>query len=109
MGKSFYCNNCGEKVSEKDKSCPYCHCVFTAVKCPQCGFRGESHFFHDGCPVCGYLAATSRDEESLDAFPEDGTRRKKGWFSRLSPLAAAILLLLTLGLLVFLYFLYCKL
>jgi hypothetical protein len=28
------------------------------VRCPGCGFTGEEGLFRDGCPVCGYSAAS---------------------------------------------------
>jgi len=35
-------------------TCPSCGSVFTAVRCPECGYEGRAPEFRSGCPVCGY-------------------------------------------------------
>lgn len=53
--RRFFCGNCGEEVDQRDELCPHCGAVFSAIKCPQCGYRGKLHEFHRGCPSCGFL------------------------------------------------------
>lgn len=50
----FFCEYCGTEVRQRDRVCPHCGRFFASVKCPSCGFSGDSHVFKDGCPVCGY-------------------------------------------------------
>jgi predicted RNA-binding Zn-ribbon protein involved in translation (DUF1610 family) len=53
----FYCENCGAEVKANAKVCPTCGRFFSAVRCPVCGFTGESSLFLQGCPSCGYAGA----------------------------------------------------
>lgn len=53
--KRFFCENCGEEVEEDQELCPHCGAIFTAIKCPRCGYRGKLHEFFNGCPSCGFL------------------------------------------------------
>jgi len=64
----FFCENCGGEVKANAKVCPHCGRFFSAVRCPVCGFTGESHLFVRGCPNCGY------------AGMEDEARSRKGGF-----------------------------
>ncbi|MCD1653196.1 zinc ribbon domain-containing protein [Treponema zuelzerae] len=50
----FFCEFCGSEVKQKDKFCPRCGKFFASVRCPACGFAGDSSVFRDGCPACGY-------------------------------------------------------
>jgi len=54
MKARFFCENCGKEVTERAGSCPSCGRLFTAVRCPECGFEGKAAEFSPGCPVCGY-------------------------------------------------------
>ncbi|HHU36278.1 MAG TPA: zinc-ribbon domain-containing protein [Treponema sp.] len=56
----FFCEHCGTEVRQNSRVCTHCGRFFASVKCPNCGFTGDSHAFKDGCPTCGY------------AFPKDG-------------------------------------
>jgi predicted amidophosphoribosyltransferase len=51
---SFYCENCGRKVTSGNDSCPGCGQKFYSVRCPSCGFVGASELFKQGCPDCAY-------------------------------------------------------
>ena len=49
-----YCPNCGEEISDKAISCPYCNFAFSKqniVKCDECGMEYESNL--SACPKCG--------------------------------------------------------
>jgi predicted RNA-binding Zn-ribbon protein involved in translation (DUF1610 family) len=50
----FFCEHCGAEVRQNDKVCSMCGRFFSSVKCPACGYSGDSTVFRDGCPVCGY-------------------------------------------------------
>lgn len=54
---SFYCENCGQKVSWGQDTCPGCGQEFDFVLCPSCGFTGEAALFQGKCPQCGYFGA----------------------------------------------------
>ncbi len=54
----FFCEYCGTEVRQNDKVCPHCGRFFASVKCPSCGFAGDSRAFRNGCPVCGYAVKT---------------------------------------------------
>jgi uncharacterized membrane protein YvbJ len=55
----FFCDNCGQEVTDSEKTCPYCGRYFASVRCPACGFSGEDKLFVNGCPSCGYSASPS--------------------------------------------------
>jgi hypothetical protein len=38
--------------------CPRCGQSFVSIRCQQCGFTGEEALFDQGCPACGYSAAS---------------------------------------------------
>jgi len=50
----FFCESCGAEVARNAKACPSCGKFFASVKCPACGFSGDTGIFRDGCPACGY-------------------------------------------------------
>ena len=50
----FFCDFCGNEVSQKDIFCNKCGKFFAAVRCPVCGTTGTSEKFMNGCPKCGY-------------------------------------------------------
>lgn len=54
MRARFFCENCGKEVRGGATICPSCGRLFTAVRCPQCGYEGNDSEFSSGCPVCGY-------------------------------------------------------
>ncbi len=73
-GPKFFCEYCGTEVRQSDKFCRHCGKFFSSVKCPSCGFSGDSKLFRDGCPACGY--AVYRDGGS--ARGGSGGRGRKG-------------------------------
>lgn len=68
----FFCEHCGAEVRQNDKVCSTCGRFFSSVKCPSCGYSGDSAVFRDGCPVCGY--AFARDGKT----PSGTGEKKKG-------------------------------
>jgi primosomal protein N' len=54
MKARYFCENCGKEVSPGATTCPWCGRVFTAVRCPQCGYEGKPSDFRKGCPSCGF-------------------------------------------------------
>jgi uncharacterized membrane protein YvbJ len=55
----FFCENCGAEVPRDEEKCPQCGKYFASVRCPACGFIGETAKFKGGCPVCGYSTANA--------------------------------------------------
>jgi len=53
----FFCENCGAEVPRDEEKCPKCGKYFASVRCPVCGFIGETAQFKGGCPACGYSTA----------------------------------------------------
>jgi len=56
---SFYCENCGREVNSNLNTCPGCGEKFISVRCPSCGFTGESYLFNNKCPQCGFSGSYS--------------------------------------------------
>ena len=50
----FFCDNCGNEVSQDAQECSQCGRSFLSVRCPSCGLTGEPKVFDNGCPKCGY-------------------------------------------------------
>lgn len=82
----YYCEKCGAEVKRTASNCPSCGMPFSAVKCPRCSFVGEAGLFEDGCPSCGYTAA-SFDTGKLRQAPQVAGRSREypkkgapGWF-----------------------------
>lgn len=74
----FFCEYCGSEVKQNDKLCSKCGKFFASVKCPSCGFSGESRIFRDGCPTCGYAVY----EKSIE-YP---IQEKKKKYADIDPL-----------------------
>jgi len=53
----FFCENCGAEVPRDEDKCPQCGKHFASVRCPACGFIGDTAQFKGGCPACGYSTA----------------------------------------------------
>jgi len=53
----FFCENCGAEVPRDEDKCPQCGRHFASVRCPACGFIGDTAQFKKGCPACGYSTA----------------------------------------------------
>ncbi len=70
--RRFFCENCGEEVSEKEDVCHHCGAFFVAIKCPRCRYRGKKHEFFRGCPKCGYLAERTGFETAFRRVRNEG-------------------------------------
>jgi uncharacterized membrane protein YvbJ len=70
----FFCEACGAEVKAGSATCPSCGSLFTAVRCPECGYEGKAPEFRSGCPVCGYRAAPG---ETFTATPVTGRKEKR--------------------------------
>ncbi|MBA7485423.1 MAG: hypothetical protein GH155_00840 [Spirochaeta sp.] len=90
MKARYFCDFCGEEVPANTTRCPRCAKLFTAVKCPKCGYMGKADNFDSGCPSCSYLM----DKE--DFKPVKETPLLKPWIYRVASFALAALLLLFL-------------
>jgi predicted RNA-binding Zn-ribbon protein involved in translation (DUF1610 family) len=77
MKAKFFCESCGAEVRHSERVCPTCGKTFTAVRCPRCGFEGDSKQFMRGCPECGYLNVVPPAGEGADTTPAAGPRKKR--------------------------------
>ncbi|HNY17324.1 MAG TPA: zinc ribbon domain-containing protein [Treponemataceae bacterium] len=76
---AFFCEFCGTQVRQNDRVCPHCGKFFSSVKCPSCGFTGDSKIFRDGCPACGYAFGGHGDNASREGSAKRGASpRLKG-------------------------------
>ena len=72
----FFCEHCGVEVSAASRNCPKCGRFFASVKCPSCGYSGETALFRDGCPACGYaLPGTPVSTSQRSASKKNRSRR----------------------------------
>jgi|WetSurMetagenome_2_1015567.scaffolds.fasta_scaffold265297_2 hypothetical protein len=95
----YFCENCGAEVRAGAASCPKCRRVFSAVRCPECGYMGKAGEFRTGCPSCGFL----QPREQLEPTARPPVPVRKSWLSaRSSKVAIAALLVLAAALLAFL-------
>lgn len=69
----YFCEHCGAEVGRDASVCPKCGRFFSSVKCPRCGFSGEPFLFRNGCPTCGYSAASGSP-----AVPKSGRPTASG-------------------------------
>lgn len=100
MKARFFCDFCGEEVPANTSRCPGCGKIFTAVKCPKCGYMGKADNFNSGCPSCSYLM--DKEELAKEEFkPVKKAPLFKPWIYRLALFALAFVLL-------FLLFLFIK-
>jgi uncharacterized membrane protein YvbJ len=95
----YFCEACGAEVSGGASTCPSCGSLFTAVRCPECGYEGRAPEFRSGCPVCGYRTKT---KESLSSESLRGGSKKRGLSPGFYRVAMVVLVALILGLLVLL-------
>ncbi|HTZ50943.1 MAG TPA: zinc ribbon domain-containing protein [Spirochaetia bacterium] len=107
----FFCEQCGAEVRAGASSCPSCGSVFTAVRCPECGYEGRAPEFKAGCPVCGY-AAMGAPPAGPDLSASSGARdwarspaaplpRRRGMPVLASRIALVVLSLLVVGLVLY--------
>jgi predicted amidophosphoribosyltransferase len=68
----YFCEQCGTEVRAGAAICPSCGSVFTAVRCPECGYEGRAPEFHAGCPVCGYRTQSSGQAHSMSPRADRG-------------------------------------
>jgi hypothetical protein len=95
----YFCEQCGTEVRAGAAVCPSCGSIFTAVRCPECGYEGRAPEFHAGCPVCGYETRTS---ERPPAQSSRAARQKPGLPARFYAVAMVVLGALVIGLVVLL-------
>jgi len=95
----YFCEKCGMEVRAGAAVCPSCGSVFTAVRCPECGYEGRAPEFHAGCPVCGYV---SRAKGQAPAESSRAARGKPGLSARFYRIAIVVLGALVVGLVVLL-------
>ena len=69
----YFCEACGAEVKAGASTCPSCGSLFTAVRCPECGYEARAQEFRSGCPVCGYRAKWN---EASPAASEGSPARK---------------------------------
>lgn len=77
---NFYCDSCGKAVNMNDDLCSNCGASFKGIRCPSCGFNGDSDKFANGCPRCGYqkqIEIISLDPENKKSLKKKGKNTKK--------------------------------
>jgi hypothetical protein len=97
MKARYFCENCGKEVSPGASTCPWCGRVFTAVRCPECGFEGKTSDFRTGCPSCGFNQPVPAAASA--AAPPPRLRRRSLLSARFYRIAGVILLVLLVALL----------
>ena len=93
---SFFCENCGKEVSSGMDRCPSCGREFSSVRCPECGFSGESEKFLHGCPGCGYAAGQEKDISPGLYFNKLNSKTKispPAWFYKVGIVALVLILI----------------
>jgi uncharacterized membrane protein YvbJ len=97
MKALFFCENCGKEVRPGAFTCPWCGRVFTAVRCPECGFEGKASEFTHGCPACGF---NEQPQPAPALTPSQTSRRPLPSirFYRIAGVILLCLLVLLLGL-----------
>jgi hypothetical protein len=95
----YFCEHCGTEVRAGAAVCPSCGSVFTAVRCPECGYEGRAPEFHAGCPVCGYRNRTAED---APAPPSRAARGLPAMSARFYRITIMVLGALIIGLVVLL-------
>jgi hypothetical protein len=84
----YYCEQCGTEVRAGASVCPSCGSVFTAVRCPECGYEGRAPEFHAGCPVCGFQ---QRERRPVSPGGSRGAPQKKGLSAAFYRIAIVVL------------------
>jgi DNA-directed RNA polymerase subunit RPC12/RpoP len=78
MKLRFFCEQCGTEVPKNTVRCPSCGRYFTAIQCPQCGYRGSEEDFAAGCPTCGYMRPREVGAEDRGTAAKRKRSGKKG-------------------------------
>jgi hypothetical protein len=95
MKARYFCENCGAEVRPGASSCPSCGRVFTAVRCPECGFEGRASEFARGCPSCGFMVQKKNETPPPLPPPRPAAPRHRRTFSaRFYRIAGIVLLAL---------------
>jgi hypothetical protein len=94
----YFCESCGQEVSAGASICPSCGSLFTAVRCPECGYEGKGPEFRAGCPVCGYRVKAGQPTSTGPA----GAANKPGLPAGFYRAAVVVLGVLIIGLVVLL-------
>jgi len=90
----YFCEHCGAEVKANARVCPRCGRFFSSVKCPKCGFVGESDDFRAGCPICGYALGTNNGApDPIKPPPETTGLPLWTWLLGLFVFVAALILL----------------
>jgi uncharacterized membrane protein YvbJ len=92
----YFCEACGAEVHAGASTCPSCGSVFTAVRCPECGYEGRAPEFRAGCPVCGYRTKSAGSAGE----PAGGKPAKRGMPPAFYRAAIIVLGVLILGLVI---------
>ncbi len=69
--------------------------MFTAVRCPECGYEGRAPEFKSGCPVCGYAALGTAQAPGGRGSTAPARKKRRGMpliFSRIALLALSLAL-----------------
>jgi uncharacterized membrane protein YvbJ len=82
MKARYFCENCGAEVRPGAATCPSCGRVFTAVRCPECGFEGRASEFVQGCPSCGFMEQKKAEAPSPRQARTRGRRPLSARFYR---------------------------
>jgi predicted RNA-binding Zn-ribbon protein involved in translation (DUF1610 family) len=88
----FFCDGCGAEVTANAERCPRCGKFFASIRCPKCGFSGDTDTFGNGCPVCGYSAQRSNHSGSRPVKPAAPDSAAAPWLYALSIALLAMLL-----------------
>ncbi len=103
---SFYCENCGREVNPNLNICPGCGEKFISVRCPSCGFTGESYLFNKKCPQCGFSGADSDNlKKDGNLYNKNVKETGKYFPSWLYKVLIGILVVVILGIIRFYYLL----
>jgi hypothetical protein len=92
----YFCENCGAEVRAGAASCPKCRRVFSAVRCPECGYMGKASEFREGCPSCGFL----QPREQMEGSPRVTAPARRSFLSARSSRIAITALLVAVAALV---------
>jgi hypothetical protein len=108
MKARYFCENCGAEVRPGASSCPSCGRMFTAVRCPECGFEGRASEFAGGCPSCGFMEQKKAEPSPARAPRSAPTSRsprrvRRTLSARFYRVAGIILLALVVALLALLF------
>jgi ssDNA-binding Zn-finger/Zn-ribbon topoisomerase 1 len=73
--------------------------VFTAVRCPECGFEGRASEFARGCPSCGYMEQKKVTPAAARPPVKDRKRTFSATFYRVAGIVLLVLVVALVALL----------